>query len=148
MAEASRTIGRRKRREGSVVARLPVVRRLLLTATVLVVTLAAATPTAQARPTLDCKSADLRYPFMPGGPKSFGVFKLQVTGGSCATAHRVAKAWMTKFEANIKAGSTRRPRSILGFTFTELTPNAAQTYRVRGRKGTTSIRFDYRVPNG
>jgi hypothetical protein len=106
------------------------------------------TPVAGARPTLGCKSADLRYPFMPGGPKTFGVFKLQITGGSCATAHRVAKAWMTRFEANIKAGSTKRPRSVSGFTFTELRPNAAQTYRERGRNGTTSIRFDYRVPNG
>jgi hypothetical protein len=121
------------------------VRRLLLTATIL---LAAATPAAHARPTLDCKSADLRYPFTAGGPKSFGVFKLQVTGGSCTTAHRVAKAWMAKFEANIKAGSTKRPRSILGFSFTELPVTASQTYRLRGRKGTTSLRFDYRVPNG
>jgi hypothetical protein len=123
------------------------VRWLVLTATILVA-IVAATPAAQARPTLDCKSADLRYPFMPGGATTFGVFKLQVTGGSCTTAHRVAKAWMARFEATIKAGSTRRPRSIAGFTFTELKPNAAQTYRERGRKGTTSIRFDYRVPNG
>jgi hypothetical protein len=122
--------------------------RLLLTATILSATLAATTPAAQARPTLDCKSADLRYPFVPGGHNSFGSFKLRVTGGSCATAHRVAKAWMAKFESNIKADSTKRPRSIAGFTFTELPVNASQTYRERGRKGTTSIRFDYRVPNG
>jgi hypothetical protein len=29
-----------------------------------------------------------------------------------------------------------------------LPPNAAQTYNERGRKGTKTIRFDYRVPNG
>jgi hypothetical protein len=124
------------------------VRRFALIATVLAAAVAAAAPAAQARPTLNCKSADLRYPFMPGGAKTFGVFKLQVTGGSCTTAHRVAKAWMTKFEANIKAGSAKRPKTAGGFTFTELPATAAQTYRERGRKGTTSIRFDYVVPNG
>jgi hypothetical protein len=55
---------------------------------------------------------------------------------------------MTRFERTILAGSTKRPRSIEGFTFTELPSNSAQTYRERGRKGTTSMRFDYRVPNG
>ncbi len=29
-----------------------------------------------------------------------------------------------------------------------LPPNEAQTYRLRGRRGRTSIRFDYVVPNG
>ena len=32
--------------------------------------------------------------------------------------------------------------------FTELPPTAAQTYRLRGVKGTTRINFDYVVPNG
>ena len=122
-------------------------RRFTLIGIVLVAVLAAA-PTAGARPTLSCKAADLRYPFVPGGAKNFGVFGLQITGGTCVTAHRVAKAWMTKFEKSILAGSAKRPRSIEGFTFTELPSNAAQTYRERGRKGTTSMRFDYRVPNG
>jgi hypothetical protein len=103
---------------------------------------------ADARPTRTCKSADLRYPFQPGGPKTFGVFKLQITGGTCATAHRVAKAWMKKFEANLSAGRVRLPRSVAGFTFKTLPATAAQTYRERGRKRTTSIRFDYVVPNG
>jgi hypothetical protein len=103
---------------------------------------------ADAKPTLRCKSADLRYPFEPGGPKTFGVFKLRITGGRCTTAHRVAKAWMDEFEADIRAGRLRLPRAVAGFTFTTLPPNAAQTYRERGRKRTTTIRFDYRVPNG
>jgi hypothetical protein len=103
---------------------------------------------ADAKPTLRCKSADLRYPFEPGGPKTFGVFKLRITGGGCTTAHRVAKAWMDEFEADIRAGRLRLPRAVAGFTFTTLPPNAAQTYRERGRKRTTTIRFDYRVPNG
>ncbi len=55
---------------------------------------------------------------------------------------------MALFGERIKAGGTTRPASAAGFTFTELKPNAAQTYRARGREGTTSIRFDYRVPNG
>ena len=95
-----------------------------------------------------CKSADLRYPFMPGGPKTFGVFKLRIDGGRCATAHRVAKAWMDEFEANIADGRDDVPREVAGFTFKTLRPNAAQTYRERGRKGSRTIRFDYVVPNG
>jgi hypothetical protein len=55
---------------------------------------------------------------------------------------------MTKFERSITSGSAKPPRSAAGFTFTTLPATAAQTYRERGRKGTTSIRFDYRVPNG
>jgi hypothetical protein len=103
---------------------------------------------ADARPTLTCKSVDLRYPFRPGGPKTFGVFKLRITGGNCGTAHRVAKAWMERFEANVRAGRVKLPRSVAGFTFTTLPANAAQTYRERGRRRTTTTRFDYRVPNG
>ena len=96
----------------------------------------------------NCRSADLRYPFMPGGPNTFGVFGLRIAHGPCTTAHRVAKAWMSKFEDTMKSGSIRRPKFVLGFTFTELPVNAAQTFRERGRKGSTSIRFDYVVPNG
>src|SRR3954449_6466101 len=44
-----------------------------------------------------CRSADLRYPFMAGGAKTFGVFKLRIDGGSCPTAHSVAKTWMRRF---------------------------------------------------
>jgi len=95
-----------------------------------------------------CRSADLRYSFEPGGPKTFGVFKLRMTGGSCATAHRVAKAWMQEFEANIDDGRSELPRTVAGFTFTRLPVQAAQTYRLRGRKRAKTIRFDYVVPNG
>jgi hypothetical protein len=103
---------------------------------------------AGAGPALRCKSADLRYPFEAGGPKTFGVFKLRISDGSCRTAHRVAKAWMKEFEADVSAGRVDLPREVAGFTFTTLPPNAAQTYRERGRRRTTTIRFDYRVPNG
>ena len=99
--------------------------------------------------TVRCKSADLRYPFQPGGPKTFGVFRLRITGGTCPTAHRIAKAWMTRFEATIR--EERRvelPRRVQGFTFTSLPPNAAQTYRLRGVRRSTRINFDYLVPNG
>ena len=101
-----------------------------------------------ARPTLHCRSADLRYPFQPGGPKTFGVFKLTVTGGGCKTAHRVAHAWMKRFEANIKAGKLKLPRLVDGFAFKNLPVREAQTFRERGRRRGTTIRFDYRVPNG
>ena len=108
--------------------------------------LAAGSP-AQAA-TRSCKAGDLHYPFQPGGPKTFGVFKLTVEGGSCAKAHRVARSWMAEFELNLLLGHVRLPRKVVGFSFTSLRPNAAQTYRERGRKGATTIRFDYVVPNG
>ena len=119
-------------------------------AAVLVVLAAAvlSSPVADARPTLRCKSAALRYPFQPGGPKTFGVFKLTVTGGSCAKAHRVARSWMAEFELNLLLGKVKLPRKVAGFSFKSLPPDAAQTYRERGRRGATTIRFDYRVPNG
>ena len=119
-----------------------------LLAAALVAALLVPAAAADARPTRTCKSADLRYPFQPGGPKTFGVFKLQITGGRCATAHRVAKTWMERFEANLRAGREKLPRLVRGFRFTTLPAKEAQTYRLRGRKGTTSIRFDYVVPNG
>jgi hypothetical protein len=103
---------------------------------------------AGAATTLRCKSADLRYAFRPGGPKTFGVFRLRITGGTCRTAHRVAKDWMAKFEARIRAGNAKPPRLVDGFAFTTLPPTAAQTFSERGRRRTTTIRFDYRVPNG
>ena len=99
----------------------------------LALTLALAAP-AQAA-TTSCSSKDLRYPFQPGGPKTFGVFHLRVTNGSCATAHKAAKAYKV-------------PKSAGGFTWTELPPTAAQTYRLRGVKGKTRVNFDYVVPNG
>ena len=92
---------------------------------------------------------DLRYPFQPGGPKDFGVFRLKATGVTCASAHSVAKAWMTRFEANIRrAGKLQLPRHVKGYTFKTLPPNAAQTYRLRGTNGARTLRFDYVVPNG
>ena len=104
---------------------------------------------AQASTTHRCKSADLRYPFEPGGPKTFGVFRLRITGGRCATAHRVAKIWMEKLEASIHgSGPLKVPRSAGGFAFKTLRPNAAQTYNERGRRARKTIRFDYVVPNG
>jgi len=114
--------------------------RTLLPAAVLLA-LAPAAPASAAPRT--CKSADLRYPFQEGGPKTFGVFKLTIEGGSCTTAHRVAKAWKDKFEVAYKV-----PRTVAGFTFKTLKPTEAQSYNERGRKGATTIRFVYRVPNG
>jgi hypothetical protein len=95
-----------------------------------------------------CKSADLRYPFQPGGPKTFGVFKLRIDGGTCTKAHRVARAWMAEFELELLLGRVKLPNRVAGFRFTELPPTAAQTYNLRGRRGVTTLRFDYRVPNG
>src|SRR4051794_1385951 len=95
-----------------------------------------------------CRSSDMRYPFQAGGPKDFGVFKLRITNGSCATARRIAKAWKKDFETALRNGKVRLPKQEGGFSFKTLKPTAAQTYNERGRKGSTTIRFDYRVPNG
>ena len=119
--------------------------RILLLA---VVALLAVAPSAHGASPRSCKAGDLHYPFQPGGPKTFGVFKLQVTGGTCAKAHRVARSWMAEFELNLLLGKVKLPRRVAGFSFKSLPPDAAQTYRERGRRGATTIRFDYRVPNG
>jgi len=105
-------------------------------------------PSAHAAPAVRCKSADLRYPFQPGGPKTFGVFKLTIAGGTCAKAHRVARSWMAEFELELLLGRVRLPHKVAGFTFTSLPPNAAQTYRERGRRRSCTLGFDDRVPNG
>ena len=39
-------------------------------------------------------------------------------------------------------------RHVRGFHFTQLPPDAAQTYRLRGIDGERTIRFAYVVPNG
>jgi hypothetical protein len=126
----------------------PRVRHATSIVVVTVLALLSAAPVANAQSTLRCKSADLRYPFQPGGPKTFGVFKLRIANGTCTKAHRVAKSWMAEFELNLLLGHVTLPRKVAGFSFTSLPPNAAQTYRERGRKGATTIRFDYVVPNG
>ena len=115
---------------------------LLATACLLPATAAGATPVHS------CKSADLRYPFQPGGPKAFGVFALRIAHGDCATAHKVAKAWMKRFEAAFRAGRTDLPRSVGGFKFTRVPARLVQAFRLRGQRGTTTISFDYRIPNG
>jgi len=122
-------------------------RRIACAAGIVVLALLATATVADAAPTR-CRSADLRYPFQPGGPKTFGVFKLQVTNGTCRKAHRVAKTWMAEFELELILGRVRLPRNVAGFRFTSLPPDAAQTYRLRGRRDATTIRFDYVVPNG
>ena len=122
--------------------------RRLLPALAAVALLAAASPAAEAKPR-SCASADLRYPFEPGGKKTFGVFKLKATGTSCVTAHHAAHAWMAKFEASLRGeGELELPRTAGGFKWKELRPNAAQTYRLRGTKGSKVVTFDYVVPNG
>lgn len=115
----------------------------LITACLLAAT-ASAAPSAHR-----CTSADLRYPFMPGGPRTFGVFKLRIANGQCATAHRVAQEWMRRFEASFRgAGPLRVPRRVEGFSFRTLPIAEVQAFPERGEKGATTIWFDYRIPNG
>jgi hypothetical protein len=122
-------------------------RRLLPALTALALLFAAA-PAAEAK-TRSCASADLRYPFQPGGPKTFGVFKLKATGATCLAAHHAAHAWMAEFEASLRGdGPLELPRTAGGFRWKELPPNAAQTYRLRGTRGSKRVTFDYVVPNG
>jgi len=127
--------------------RSPRLRAAIFAAAAVLATVAAL-PSNAGADTRRCNSADLRYPFEPGAPNAFGVFKLRITGGSCATAHRVAEAWMTKFEANIDAGRDDLPKTAAGFTFVRTPVRIAQTYGLRGRKGAKTIRFHYVIPNG
>ena len=106
---------------------------------------AEAAAAASAPKTLRCSAADLRYGIQEGMPHYFGVWRLKITGGSCATAHRVAKTWQRRFE---QSPTATLPRSVRGFRFRQLPPNAAQTYRLRGTKGSKVVTFDYVVPNG
>jgi hypothetical protein len=116
----------------------------------LLATVAALLPAAAANAatTRTCRSSDLRYAFMPGRPKFFGVHRLRITSGRCATAHRVAKTWKNRFEANLKRGSEKLPRHVRGFRFKQVPVNAAQTFGLRGTRGRTVMRFNYVVPNG
>jgi hypothetical protein len=122
--------------------------RSLLVAIAATAVLAALVPSTAGAAVKRCRSADLRYPVRSGLPNDFGVFKLRIRHGSCATAHRVAKEWMRRFEADLRAGHVKLPKRVYGFAFDTLDPDAAQTYNERGRKGLKTIRFDYRVPNG
>jgi hypothetical protein len=125
---------------------MPSLPRLLVAPTVALALLPVAP--AAAKPHA-CPSADLRFPFQPGGPKDFGVFRLKIDRGTCTTAHRVAKTWKSRFEKSVRSsGRLKLPRHVEGFTFTTLRPNAAQTFRLKGVKGATTLRFDYVVPNG
>ena len=122
--------------------------RRLLTVLAAVSLLAVAAPAADAKPR-SCASGDLRYPFEPGGKKTFGVFKLRATKTTCKTAHHAAHAWMAEFEASLRGdGPLELPRTAGGFKWRELQPNAAQTYRLRGTNGSKRVTFDYVVPNG
>jgi hypothetical protein len=123
--------------------------RPIWTSVLLLVALCALVPaTAGATPARSCNSADLRYPFQPGGPKTFGVFELRIAAGPCATAHRVASAWMNRFETAFRAGRTVVPRSVAGFRFMTLPAPEPQEFRERGQSATATIWFDYRIPNG
>ncbi len=122
--------------------------RRLLPALAALALFAAAAPAADAKPR-SCSSSDLRYPFEPGGKNTFGVFKLKATKTTCRTAHHAAHAWMAEFEASLRGdGALELPRTAGGFKWKELAPNAAQTYRLRGTKGSKVVTFDYVVPNG
>jgi hypothetical protein len=103
----------------------------------------------KAAATRNCRSADLHYPFQAGGPRIFGVFGLQIAHGPCTTAHRVARAWMTRFETAFRhPGPLMLPRAVDGFKFTTLPAQEPQEFRERGRMATRTIWFTYRIPNG
>ena len=124
-------------------------RRLVLAAATLPAVAALAVPVSPAAAAFErCPSADLRYPFQEGQPNFFGVHRLRIDAGTCRTAHRVAKKWMTRFEAALSGGEVRLPKRVEGFRFRQVPVQAAQTYGLRGRKDATTIRFNYVVPNG
>ena len=92
-----------------------------------------------------CRAADLRYGIQDGMPRDFGVWRLRVTGGSCTTAHRVARAFQLKL---IQSPTGKVPRTVAGFQIDQLPPHAAQTYTLRATRGRTIVEFDEVVPNG
>ena len=106
--------------------------RIGAAALLVVVTCTLAAAKAAATPLRSCSSADLRYPFQPGGPRAFGVFELRIAGGPCATAHRVAAAWMKQFAAYAATDPLGNPDIALSFTprgmrrFQRLTAELAQ----------------------
>ena len=55
---------------------------------------------------------------------------------------------MSRFEASFRTGQIKLPKSVDGFSFTNLPVHAAQTISEQGRKSRMTIRFDYIVPNG
>jgi hypothetical protein len=118
-----------------------------LTAAALAVTAAAlvAAAPAPAATSHHCASRDLRFPFQPGMAKTFGVHRLRISGGSCATAHRIAKRFDHRFRTS---QSENPPRHVHGWTFESLPFKAAQTFRLRGTEGARVVRFNYLVPNG
>jgi hypothetical protein len=117
-----------------------------LAAAAAAIALLAAAP-AEAKPRT-CPSSDLRFPFQPGGPKTFGVFHLKVSGGTCATAHRVARDWKRRFQAAERKGTLKLPEHVDGFAFSQVPVHAAQTFGMKGVRAATTLRFDYVVPNG
>ncbi len=122
--------------------------RLLLPALAILAVLAVA-PAAEAK-TRSCASADLRYPFEPGGPKTFGVFKLRVTGAPCMTAHHAAHAWMAEFEASLRGDGAARDaehgRRVPLEASCRRTPR--RPIACAAPRAKTRVTFDYVVPNG
>jgi hypothetical protein len=55
---------------------------------------------------------------------------------------------MDAFEAEIKKGHVKLPKSVQGYAFKRLPNKLVQTYTLRGRKGAATVRFNYVVPNG
>lgn len=144
----ARTVAPRKNhRTSGVLAGMSKPIKLSIAAVLISACLLPATAAAAASPRT-CRSSDLRYPFQPGGPRTFGVFELAVAHGSCATAHAVAKAWMARFETAFRAGHLTMPRSVDGFRFKTLPAHEAQAFRERGQMGATTVSFLYRIPNG
>ena len=122
--------------------------KVMFAALLIVAFLVPATAAAGAASQRSCRSSDLRYPFQPGGPRVFGVFGLAIAHGSCATAHSVARAWMSRFETAFRAGRDVTPRSVDGFHFKTLPAHEAQAFRERGVMAAMTISFLYRIPNG
>jgi hypothetical protein len=98
---------------------------------------------AAAATTRSCKSSDLRFAYRAGQPKYFGVFHLRERGTTCGVARTLAR------DAGRKILPTGKvPARVDGFRLTQFQPPQAQTFGVRGRKGSAVVTFWYVVPNG
>jgi hypothetical protein len=98
---------------------------------------------AGAATTRACKSSDLRFSYMRGQPKYFGVFHLRERGTTCGVARKLARDAGRKILPSGKV-----PARVDGFRLTEFRAPQAQTFGVRGRKGSAVVTFWYVVPNG
>ncbi len=110
---------------------------------VLVLAVPAAAPAAS---THSCAPTNRVNRFLTPDPHGlFGIFKIKVTGVSCATADTVTDSfWRTQ----IKRSNAKPKLTIHGFACVLLRPDEAQQLKASCFKGPERVRFVMEIPNG